>query len=313
MIGCSLPNTNLLIFSFIIRPMYKLSLFFLGLFSSLIAPAQLVSDSIEINGHFRTFHFNKPKSDLAGGSLVFILHGSGGSGLQAIQRTAKLEALSANEKFLAVYPDGYKRYWNECRKSSNAEANTIDINEEEFFKAMIAYFRKNFAIEQSKVFVAGFSGGGHMAYKLALTIPDQIRAITAIVANLPEPASSDCHPVNKPIPVLIINGTDDQTNPYKGGEMFVNNASFGKVMSSEENFHYWAKLAGYSGDAKMEKLPDTDPNDQKTIESYSYKDKNKPEIRLLKVVGGKHDYPNDIDVYVYAWEFFKRQGDNFKF
>jgi polyhydroxybutyrate depolymerase len=26
---------------------------------------------------------------------------------------------------------------------------------------------------------------------------------------------------------------------------------------------------------------------------------------LLKVIGGKHDYPGDINVHRYAWEFFK--------
>ena len=70
---------------------------------------------------------------------------------------------------------------------------------------------------------------------------------------------------------------------------------------------YWAKLAGYNGEAMKEALPDTDPTDNKTIERYSFSEKGKPEIVLLKVIGGKHDYPNDIDVNVEAWQFFKRQ------
>ena len=45
----------------------------------------------------------------------------------------------------------------------------------------------------------------------------------------------------------------------------------------------------------------------KTIESYTFKKAGKPEVTLLKVIGGKHDYPNDIDVYLFAWDFFKRQ------
>lgn len=287
--------------------MCKLSLFFSGLFFCMFVQAQLVTDSIEIDGHYRTFHYNKPKDDRTGGSLIFILHGSGGSGVQAMTRASGLESLSAKENLLVVYPDGFRHFWNECRKASNAEANTLDINEGEFFKAIIAHFKKNYGIDQSHVFVAGFSGGGHMAYKLGLTMPDQFRAIAGIVANLPDSSFSDCQPVNKPIPVLIINGTNDPVNPYEGGEMFVNNASFGKVLSTEDNFHYWARIAGYTGNPKREKLPDTDPQDQKTIESYTYKEKNKPEIRLLKVIGGKHDYPNDIDVYVYAWQFFRKQ------
>jgi polyhydroxybutyrate depolymerase len=97
----------------------------------------------------------------------------------------------------------------------------------------------------------------------------------------------------------------DNTNPYNGGEMFVNNASFGVVRSSDRTFQYWASLAGYSGEPEKKLLPDTDPADQKTIESYTYHQQYKPTVSLLKVIGGHHDYPNDIDVYLYAWEFFK--------
>ena len=215
----------------------------------------------------------------------------------------KLEAITANEKLLLVYPDGYQHYWNECRKYSTAIANKENINENAFFEAMITYFKKEYGIINA--FAAGFSGGGHMAYKLALTMPDQIKAIAAVVANMPDSASLDCLVSNKALPVLIINGTEDGTNPYNGGEMFVNNASYGVVRSTENTFAYWALLGGYKGKAKRKLLPDTDPTDGKIIESYTYKKRNAPIVSLLKVIGGKHDYPNDIDVYLFAWKFFK--------
>ncbi len=56
-----------------------------------------------------------------------------------------------------------------------------------------------------------------------------------------------------------------------------------------------------------ENLPDTDPSDGKTIERYSFKAAKKPAVILLKVIGGRHDYPNDINVYLAAWDFFKEE------
>ncbi len=268
---------------------------------------QLQTDSLLIEGHYRVFHFNKPANDVKNGSLLFIMHGSGGNGQQIMKATGKLEAIAANENLLIVYPDGYKNYWNECRKMSTALANKENINENAFFTAMISHFSKQYGVSEKKVFAAGFSGGGHMAYKLALTMPEKIKAITAIVANQPDAAYSDCTEAKTAVPVLIINGTQDATNPYAGGEMFVNNNSFGVVRSTENTFRYWAQLAGYTGEPVKNALPDIDPSDNKTIESYTFKQPNKPEIRLLKVIGGKHDYPNDIDVYLYAWDFFKSQ------
>jgi polyhydroxybutyrate depolymerase len=52
-----------------------------------------------------------------------VLHGSGGSGLGMMQSAKGLESISGKENFLAVYPDGYLHYWNECRKEASSLAN----------------------------------------------------------------------------------------------------------------------------------------------------------------------------------------------
>jgi polyhydroxybutyrate depolymerase len=278
-------------------------LIFLFVFNS--AKGQLILDSILIENHYRSFSYYKPTGNIVNGSLMFIMHGSGGNSNNMLQPASKLQTIANNEKLLVVYPNGYLHFWNECRKYSNAVANKEDINEQAFFTAMINYFQIKYSISKHKVFASGFSGGGQMAYKLALTMPGTFKAVTAVVANMPDSASCDCVLSGKLMPVMIINGTDDKTNPYNGGEMFVNNASFGVVLSSEKSLAYWATLAGYIGFPEKTLLPDTDPSDHKTIEKYSYHQKNKPTVTLLKVVGGHHDYPNDIDVYLYAWEFFK--------
>ena len=283
-------------------------LFFICLFQN--AQSQLLTDSILIEGHYRTFLFAKPSISNSHGSLVFVLHGSGGSGAQIMTGAKKLAAIAETENILLVYPDGYKHFWNECRKASTAAANKENINEEVFFDGMIQYFKSNYGIDTHQVFAIGTSGGGHMAYKLALTMPTKIKAITAIIANLPDAKNMDCLASGTAIPVMIINGTNDPVNPYSGGEVKIPGTVLGTVLSTEETFHYWASLAGYNGEPTKDLLPDTDPTDGKTIEKYRYSRKGKPEIVLLKVIGGKHDYPNDIDVYLEAWNFLKRQITN---
>ena len=238
---------------------------------------------------------------------MFVLHGSGGSGLGMMEQTARLEEKSKSEHVLLVYPNGYKRYWNECRKAASSLANKEDINEAAFFDAMIKYFVDKYKIDRNRVFAVGTSGGGHMCYKLALTMPGKFAAVTALIANLPDDDNMDCAENAAPIAIMIVNGTDDPVNPYGGGMMKGSNFVMGTVRSTDQSFQYWAKLAGYTGNPTREAVPNKDPNDGKQIERYTYKSKGKPEIVLLKVIGGKHDYPNDIDVHVEAWEFFKRQ------
>lgn len=271
------------------------------------ASAQLTQDSILIGDHYRVFHYQPPTTQLVHPSLLFLMHGSGGKGQDMVKPASRLQAVAEKENLVIVYPDAYLHYWNECRKASTAVANKENIDENAFFEAMINYFIKLYQVNPQRVFAAGLSGGGHMAYKLGLTMPETIHAITAIVANLPDSASCDCTLSGKPLPVMIINGTNDQINPYLGGEMFVNNASFGVVKSSEQSFQYWAHLAGYSGKPVFRNLPDTNKSNDQHIESYTFKKNKQPEIVLLKVVNGRHEYPSDIDAILFTWEFFKRQ------
>jgi polyhydroxybutyrate depolymerase len=283
-----------------------LTLILLGLFF-VSCTSQVVSDSISVDGHDRSFHFSRPQPGRTNSSLVFILHGSGGNGKDMMERAAGLAKISANENVLLVYPDGYKKYWNECRKAANSRANIEDINEQAFFDGMIRYFTARYHIDDQKVFAVGTSGGGHMCYKLAMTMPQKFKAIAAIIANLPDTDNLDCEEAKAPMAVMIVNGTADPLNHYNGGMMEAGNFKMGNVRSTDRTFQYWAALAGYDGNPVKESVPDADPADGKTIERYVYKKKGKPEVVLLKVIGGKHDYPNDIDVHVEAWEFFKRQ------
>ena len=286
-----------------------LRLIFLGLVFLLShqGKTQVMTDSLLIEGHYRTFHYSGTQPLAANASLVFVLHGSGGNGKEMMKTAVKLAAVAQKENLLLVYPTGYLNYWNECRKEANSKANLENINENAFFESMISYFKEKKAIDTNKVFAIGTSGGGHMCYKLAMTMPDKIKAITAIIANLPDADNMDCTEAKVALPVMIINGTADPLNPYDGGLMVLGNFKMGNVRSTDQTFRYWAMLAGYSGDPDKTKLKNTDPGDGKTIEKYTFAKKGKPEVTLLKVIWGKHDYPNDIDVHVEAWNFFKRQ------
>lgn len=286
--------------------MKQVILFWMVFFSltSTFGQGKVITDSLTIAGISRKFTFHEPAASKKNRSLVFVLHGSGGNGNQMMERVPALVKASFEENFIAVFPTGYQNFWNECRKASPAAANRLDVDEQAFFLEMIAYFEHHYQVDRNQVMVIGTSGGGHMAYKLAMTLPDTFMAISVIIANLPDASNMDCIPQGKPVHMLITNGTLDKINPYEGGEVILNTGSFGKVVSTETSLSYWAGLAGYTQAPSRETLPDTDPKDGKIVEKYSYSGREK-EVTLLKVLGGGHDYPNDIDIHLYSWEFFK--------
>lgn len=272
-----------------------------------LVKAQLISDSLLIDKHYRVFYYNKPQSSQTGASLVFAMHGSGGKPQDIVEKAAKLETKATADNFIIAYPAGYKHYWNECRKASTAEANVQNINEVAFFSRMIKYFKEKFKINEQHVFATGFSGGGHMSYALGITMPGKIRAISAVVANLPTPENMDCVESKKPLAVMITNGTADQTNPYNGGAVNIPGVSLGMVRATEQSFQYWAALDGYKGNPVKSIVPDADTSNDITIEKFTYKTKGQPEVTLLKVINGKHQWLTDIDVLEESWKFFKRQ------
>jgi len=59
------------------------------------------------------------------------------------------------------------------------------------------------AIDKKRVYVFGYSNGGHMAFRLAMEAPDEIAAVAAVAASLPTPDDSSCplqaaDPINLP-------------------------------------------------------------------------------------------------------------------
>ena len=193
----------------------------------MFAKAQVINDSILIDGHYRSFHFNLTSKKSTNSSLIFVLHGSGGNGLKAMKGASKLLALSESENLLVLFPDGYLKNWNECRKYAPAVANTENIDEDTFFNKMIDYCSEKYKINTRKVFAIGTSGGGHMVYKLAMTMPEKFKGITAIVANLPDSTNMDCIEKKVPMSVMIINGTNDYH--YGHGYFLFNTIHVGRI------------------------------------------------------------------------------------
>lgn len=269
--------------------------------------AQPALDSIAIEGNYRSFYFYKPSNKIKKHAIIFLLHGSGGTGINMMKPAQQLQSIADSLGYFLVYPNGYKNYWNECRKYATSAANKENINETAFFNAMLKYFDSKYKTRKDLFYAIGLSGGGHMAYKLAMTMPGKCAGITAVVASLPDSSSIDCMASGKPLPVLIANGTKDDLNKYYGGEIIIDNKNWGIMRSTESTFNYWAALAGYTGNAVKEELKDPYPENGQTITKFSYADANKPSVILLKVNGGEHAFPKDVNVFLEAGKFFKEE------
>ncbi|PCI65063.1 MAG: hypothetical protein COB38_11770 [Gammaproteobacteria bacterium] len=56
-----------------------------------------------------------------------------------------------------------------------------------------------------------------MTYRVASELSNEVTAVASFIANLTE--DSECQLPKKPIPMLIMNASDDAFMPWNGGEV----------------------------------------------------------------------------------------------
>jgi len=273
----------------------------------------LRKEGIQVGSIERTFVFHIPVPLPERAPLLIAFHGSGETGEEFRRRTgAAFDRLADANGFVVVYPDGYQRHWDDCRKVASYSARAEHIDDVAFVHTLIAYFQKALDIDPTHVFAVGHSNGGQMSIRLALELPDEIRAVAAISASLPTAQNLDCRPTGKPISVLVINGTADPINPYEGGNVSIFGfGNRGTVLSAEDTARYFAALDGLTMPPTIERASGRDASSW--VERSTWGAPNGLEVALDTVHGGGHGIPQTgetpgdaFDGPTEIWRFFAR-------
>lgn len=285
---------------------------------------ELVRGTLRAGERERSYAVYVPASRAEHPALVLALHGSLGSGEQVRTGTFyAFDELADREGFVVAYPDGFEGHWNDCRRAAPYSANTQDVDDVGFLRALAARLESELGVDPARVFATGISNGGQMAYRLALEAPDLVAAVAPVAAGLPDDANLDCTRASRPVAILILNGTEDPMNPFAGGRVALYGVwgDRGTVLSSEASAAYWAELAGHRRPPRRHRYPDRSRDDGSWAELAEFVDGDGPEVAHLVVHGGGHTFPSlrgrypralgrtnaDIDAASEIWAFFARQ------
>lgn len=284
--------------------------------------SELKSTELAVNGMTRSLDYYIPAGLKAGSPLVFILHGSMSSGNVVRKMTGySFDQLADSEGFIAVYPNGYDNHWNDCRGSANYAANVQNIDDPQFFTAMIDHFAEQHQIDRSRIYATGHSNGGQMAYRLAFEMPEQFAAAAPISANIPVDSNLDCNKSGKPVSIAIFNGTNDPINPFNGGLVEVmGDKSRGEVISAADSAAYWRELASALQEPDTKVFPESDGDANTSVSVQSWLGEGDIEVRLYTLTGSGHVIPSkkvkfgrgaggsagDIEAADEIWDFFAR-------
>ncbi len=286
-----------------------------------ILTGEFSTTTIESSGQSRNFHWYAPKN-IKGNTIIFVLHGSTGTGEGVREQAAyEFDKLADKEGFVVVYPTGYANHWNDCRGSADYQANTANIDDITFLKAIEKYLSESLNQPFQYRFSTGHSNGGHFSFKLALEAPEWINGIAAISANLPIAANLDCQKKGEFVPVLIMNGTADPVNPYDGGLVSIlGNDSRGTVLSTDATMEYWLGLDTCQLTINKEMLPDVVTTDNSTVEKITWQCEGQTKAMVYKMIAAGHTMPHpesimpkilgptnqDINAATEIWSFFKQ-------
>jgi polyhydroxybutyrate depolymerase len=157
--------------------------------------------------------------------VVFMLHGAGGSGANAIPQTG-WDAKADREGFIAVFPDGTPphpmlparflvnpRIWNDG--SGRGSAGVQKIDDLGFISAMIDYLEARYSADPARIYCTGFSNGASMTFAVGLMLSNRFAAVAPVSGHLWYTGKELAYPV----PLMFIIGTEDPLNPIAGGEV----------------------------------------------------------------------------------------------
>lgn len=255
-----------------------------------------VQDSIIIDGHWRTFEYHLPQYAINNSRLLFVLHGDAMTS-KSIQNATGFEFNKLADRTgatIVVYPQGYKDYWNDCRKEASFETENKGINDVAFIKAIIQRMERRYHIDRKNVFATGYFNGGNMCYKLAKSIPDSFKGFAVIGANLATKTNDDCVSLDQSASIMIINYLSDRTSPYMGWEVTsLDGFTRGKVLPTNETLNYWLNLLKNNDKKPLSSLSSTIVKAKSTFfrDDYYSEEKNK-RVSLLKIVQGGYPFPN---------------------
>lgn len=221
--------------------------------------------------------------------LVFVLHGGGSNARQMIRFTG-FSAVADQEGFLAVYPDGIDRRWNDGRLE---ERNNID--DVGFILAILDRIGKELAVDPKRVFSTGISNGGFMSQRLAAECSEKFAAIAPVAAGMPQIIGDKMKSQDR-VSVLIINGTEDPLVPYHGGSV---GRDRGVLLDTDETVRRWVAIDQGADKPEAENIPDADPNDGCRAVRFLFRGDG-ADVVLIRIDGGGHTWPGGIQ-YLGQW------------
>lgn len=194
----------------------------------------------------RRFLVHRPPSVVAGERLpaVVMLHGAGATPRWTLQETG-WDKIADRERFIVVLPEAlpldptrpshFRRNplaWNDqSGQWQHARANDLG-----FLGRLIDLLQVDYPVDAGQIFLAGFSSGASMAFRLATVLGDRIAALGPVAGLCRQRPGR----LPAPMPTLYLLSEDDPLVPWNGGDVQSPWGTFRQTLTVPQSIERWA-------------------------------------------------------------------------
>ena len=273
-----------------------------------------VQEKIQINDRTRTYVVHLPQGyDSQQHYPVVILLHSLNQDAAEMARLTHFNELADRDSIIAVYPNALGGRWNlgggaeprpyrrgpyrrpgtwgpgyppPPRSESSDRREAAPRNQDlQFLQRMLDRVATNYPVDTRRIYAVGLGEGGLLAIRIGCNGADRIAAIAVVAAAMPQ--MQNCVP-SRPLPVLLMNGTDDPIVPYDGGRY---RDSVIRLLSAEDSAKEWARLNHCSEKPSETKLRAL-PGGGKDTKVYLFdRCQENAQVALYSVKNGGHTWP----------------------
>jgi polyhydroxybutyrate depolymerase len=252
---------------------------------------RLLSGSLRHDGLIRSYLLYVPRHLRPGTPLplVLVLHG-GASAPRTMARSCRMHEIAEREGFIVAYPAGTPGRagltWNPGGQAARSEVDDVG-----FIRALVADLQRRYVIDPDRVYAAGMSIGGMLAYRLACSLSEHFAAIGVVAGTM---TNTNCDP-KYPVSIIHIHGTADQRVPLRGGRG-KNTGRFNTWPPVRQAIDRWREINGCEGPVETIRL----------VEGLvGHRASGDADVELWLVEGGRHVWPGaPFSASEKVWNFF---------
>lgn len=175
--------------------------------------AERITRQIKVGNLTRDYIAHIPSDAKSRGpiSVIFAFHPLLGSG-SGFEKQTNLARASTADRFIIVYPDGYRRSWNATECCGAAQRSNID--DIAFIKAIFADLGQYAKISPDRNFAVGFSNGAMFSQKLVCSMSERFAGF--VTSGGLYNTKYGCN-LKRPVSAVFMSGLEDPYSPFNGG------------------------------------------------------------------------------------------------